>query len=103
MAVDHAVVSCSEGLLRQALTNLTENAVKYRRPDVGPEVEISGTAIDDGYELRVSDNGVGMAADEAGHVFEPFYRSSRTQSLPGTGLGLSIATGWRKRAAEACR
>ena len=90
VVVEHAVVSCSEGLLRQALTNLTENAVKYRRPDVGPEVEISGTAIDDGYELRVSDNGVGMAADEAGHVFEPFYRSSRTQSLPGTGLGLSI-------------
>lgn len=90
VAVDHAFVSCSEGLLRQALTNLTENAVKYRRPDVRPEVEISGTAIDDGYELRVSDNGVGMAAEEAGHVFEPFYRSSRTQSLPGTGLGLSI-------------
>jgi len=90
VAVDHAVVSCSEGLLRQALTNLTENAVKYRRPDVRPEVEISGTAIHDGYELRVSDNGVGMAPDDAGHVFEPFYRSSRTQSLPGTGLGLSI-------------
>ncbi len=90
VAVDHAVVSCSEGLLRQALTNLTENAVKYRRPDVGPEVEISGTALDDAYELRVSDNGLGMAAEEAGHVFEPFYRASRTQSLPGTGLGLSI-------------
>ena len=35
-------IACSEGLLRQALTNLTENAVKYRRPDVALEVEISG-------------------------------------------------------------
>ncbi len=90
VTVNHASVSCSEGLLRQALTNLTENAIKYHRPDTIPEVEISGGAVDDRYDLRVSDNGMGMSADDAGHVFEPFYRSPRTQDLPGTGLGLSI-------------
>jgi signal transduction histidine kinase len=90
VAVTHANVSCSEGLLRQALTNLTENAIKYHRPDTTPEVEISGGAVDDRYDLRVSDNGLGMSKDDAGHVFEPFYRSARTQDLPGTGLGLSI-------------
>ena len=90
VAVDHAEVSCSEGLLRQALTNVTENAVKYRRPDLAPQLEISGAAIDGQYVLRVSDNGVGMSAEEARLVFEPFYRSPRTQALPGTGLGLSI-------------
>jgi signal transduction histidine kinase len=90
VAVDHAAVSCSEGLLRQALANLTENAIKYHRPDASPEVEISGGAIDGGYDLRVSDNGLGMSPEDAGRVFEPFYRSTRTQDLPGTGLGLSI-------------
>ena len=90
VAVKHAAVSCSEGLLRQALTNLTENAMKYQRPDTTPEVEISGGAVDDRYDLRVSDNGMGMTKDDAGRVFEPFYRSPRTQDLPGTGLGLSI-------------
>ena len=90
VAVNHASVSCSEGLLRQALTNLTENAIKYHRPDTTPEVEISGGAVDDRYDLRVSDNGLGMSKDDAGRVFEPFYRSPRTQDLPGTGLGLSI-------------
>ena len=90
VAVNHASVSCSEGLLRQALTNLTENAIKYHRPDTTPEVEISGGAVDDRYDLRVSDNGMGMSKDDAGRVFEPFYRSPRTQDLPGTGLGLSI-------------
>ncbi len=90
LEVSPAAVSCSEGLLRQALTNLTENALKYRRPDVEPEVEIVGVAVEGGYDLRVSDNGLGMPADEASHVFEPFYRSARTQHLPGTGLGLSI-------------
>jgi signal transduction histidine kinase len=53
-------------------------------------VEISGGAIDGGYDLRVSDNGLGMSPEDAGRVFEPFYRSTRTQDLPGTGLGLSI-------------
>jgi signal transduction histidine kinase len=97
VAVDHAEVSCSEGLLRQAVTNLVENAVKYHRPEVAPEVSISGTAVDGSYDLRVSDNGVGMSKEEAAHAFEPFYRAPRTQELPGTGLGLSIVS----RVAEA--
>ena len=90
VAVNPAAVSCSEGLLQQVLTNLTENAMKYQRPDATPEVEISGCAVDNRYDLRVSDNGVGMSKDDADRVFEPFYRSPRTQAVPGTGLGLSI-------------
>ena len=90
VAVKPAAVSCSEGLLQQVLANLTENAMKYHRPDATPEVEISGGAVDDRYDLRVSDNGMGMSKDDADRVFEPFYRSPRTQDLPGTGLGLSI-------------
>jgi two-component system OmpR family sensor kinase len=89
-SVAHAEVPCSEGLLRQALANLLENAVKYRRPEAAPEVEISGAMTGGGYELRVSDNGMGMAPDDAARVFEPFYRSQRTRAVPGTGLGLSI-------------
>ena len=89
-SVEEAEVACSEGLLRQALTNLVENAVKYRRPEVPPEVEISGAKIDGEYQLRVSDNGAGMSTEEAARIFEPLYRSPRMQHLPGTGLGLSI-------------
>jgi signal transduction histidine kinase len=89
-SVEEADVACSEGLLRQALTNLVENAVKYRRPEVPPEVEISGANIDGEYQLRVTDNGAGMSTEEAARIFEPLYRSPRMQHLPGTGLGLSI-------------
>ena len=89
-SVEEAEIACSEGLLRQALTNLVENAVKYRRPEVPPAVEISGTKIDGEYQLRVSDNGAGMSTEEAARIFEPLYRSPRMQHLPGTGLGLSI-------------
>jgi signal transduction histidine kinase len=90
VTVKPAAVPCSEGLLRQALANLTENALKYHRPDAPPEVEITGGAIDGAYDLRVKDNGLGMSAEEASRAFEPFYRSPRTQDRPGTGLGLSI-------------
>jgi signal transduction histidine kinase len=97
VSVNHAEVSCSEGLLRQAVTNLVENAVKYHRPEVAPEVDISGATSNGSYDLRVSDNGLGMSTEDAGRVFEPFYRSPRTQDRPGTGLGLSIVS----RVAEA--
>jgi signal transduction histidine kinase len=95
--VHHACASVSEGLLRQALANLTENAVKYRRPDVPPEIDIAGAEDHGRYVLRVSDNGIGMSPQEATQAFEPLYRSPRAQDLPGTGLGLSIV----KRAVEA--
>jgi signal transduction histidine kinase len=85
-----AAIRCSDGLLRQALWNLGENAVKYRRPDVPPEVAVVGRATSTGYELRVSDNGVGMSAEDAHRAFEPFFRARRTQAITGTGLGLAI-------------
>jgi two-component system, OmpR family, sensor kinase len=90
VSLDHADVACSEGLLIQALLNLLDNAFKYRRREVEPEVVISGAVSDGGYDLRVSDNGVGMSKDEASHLFEPFYRAPSVIDRPGVGLGLSI-------------
>jgi two-component system, OmpR family, sensor kinase len=97
LAVAPAQVRCTEGLLRQALTNLADNAVKYRRAGVASEVAIEGQAGDGKYRLRVRDNGVGMSEEEARRAFDPFYRAERVQEAPGTGLGLSIV----KRVVEA--
>jgi signal transduction histidine kinase len=88
--LEPAQVVCTEGLLRQALWNLGENAIKYRRPDVAPELEVAGRATPEHYTIRVSDNGVGMSADDARRAFEPFFRSAKTSSIAGTGLGLAI-------------
>jgi signal transduction histidine kinase len=88
--LEPADVLCTEGLLRQALWNLGENAIKYRRPDIAPDIDIAGYVDAGRYAIRVTDNGVGMSSDDALHAFEPFYRSAQTSSLPGTGLGLSI-------------
>jgi signal transduction histidine kinase len=92
-----ATVMCSEGLLRQIVWNLGENAVKYRRDGVQLNVEIRGRILPDTYELSVSDNGMGMSPSEAQLVFEAFFRGQQVRSTPGTGLGLSIV----KRAVEA--
>lgn len=97
VAVEPATVRCAEGLLRQVLANLTDNAVKYRRPETPAIIEIAGRPAARGYELRVTDNGTGMTPDEARQAFEPFYRSVRVREQQGTGLGLSIV----KRVVEA--
>lgn len=91
------IVLCREGLLRQVLWNLGENAMKYRRSGVRLEVEIRGRTANHTYELTVSDNGTGMSKSVAGHAFDAFFRGEQIQPTPGSGLGLSIV----KRVVEA--
>jgi signal transduction histidine kinase len=88
--VEPARVQCGESLLRQVLWNLLENSVKYRRPGVHTEVEVSGRPRPTHYELSVRDNGSGMSPEEARHAFDPLFRGERAREQPGTGLGLSI-------------
>lgn len=85
-----AAVQCSEGLLRQALWNLGENALKYRRPEVAAEIAIEGRIVDGHYLITCSDNGLGMPFEDTEKVFQPFFRAERTRSIAGTGLGLAI-------------
>lgn len=40
--------------------------------------------------MRLTDNGPGIPAGDRNHVFERFYRSSKTRHIPGSGLGLSM-------------
>jgi len=79
-----------ERRLGQVIDNLLSNAVKFSRE--GGSVRV---AIDcDGKTCRVvvADSGIGIAADEQGHVFSRFYRARTANELavPGTGLGLAI-------------
>lgn len=78
-------------LLKQALRIFVDNAIKYT-PN-GGKITIS-TLEDNGYAmLSVTDNGIGIPAEDLSHVFDRFFRSdeSRTRGTGGTGLGLSIA------------
>jgi signal transduction histidine kinase len=95
--VETATVPYSESLLGQAVWNLVENAVKYHREGVRPQVDLSGRRAGDHYELAVTDHGRGMSEHEVARVFEPFYRAGDVRAVAGTGLGLAIV----KRVVEA--
>jgi len=85
------MVSANSYRLKQVLINLVDNAIKYNRE--GGRVEIQACRINDQkVELRVSDNGPGIAPEHQERLFERFYRvdTSRSRELGGTGLGLSI-------------
>ena len=76
--------------LQQVLDNLLSNAIKFSGQDGRIRVE----ATYDGrlWRIDVTDDGIGIPADELGRLFGRFVRASnaRTAGLPGTGLGLSV-------------
>jgi two-component system, NtrC family, sensor kinase len=88
------VIECDPGLppleidrhrMEQVFVNLLSNAVQARRGD-GGTIRVLATRNGDNAEVRVSDDGCGIAASELPRIFEPFY----TRTREGTGLGLSI-------------
>ena len=85
------IVSADADGLRTAISNLLDNAIKYSGKEVDVTVEV-GIPNEENVQLRVSDRGVGIPADELKRIFKRFYRvPGRTQSqVKGTGLGLFI-------------
>ncbi len=76
--------------LAQVFQNLIGNAVKYRRPDVEPVIEVSARRDSSGdWVVSVSDNGMGIARDYHERIFVPFKRL-HGQELPGAGIGLAL-------------
>ncbi|WP_299056240.1 ATP-binding protein [uncultured Nocardioides sp.] len=85
------VVSVHPEMLRQLLTNLLGNAVKYVEPGVRPEVVVSARRVGDRVAVEVRDNGIGIPEDERSLVFERLHRAHATDArYDGTGLGLAI-------------
>jgi heavy metal sensor kinase len=90
--LDDEVAICGDRvLLRQAVLNVLHNAVKYSPVQGSVSVWLSHTR--DRAQVRISDNGPGIAAEHHDRIFDRFYRVdiSRTGEGGGTGLGLSIA------------
>jgi len=77
--------------LRQVFMNLADNGIKYSRPDSG-EVIISLREDAGRLRARVSDAGVGIAAQDLPYIFDTAYRAPEAHSFRcrGSGLGLAI-------------
>jgi two-component system, OmpR family, sensor kinase len=90
-----ALFNGDEGLLRQMLLNLLDNAIKHT--PAGGFVRLSLERHEAKYAITVADTGFGIAAEAQPHIFKRFYRADKARSRAaqanssGTGLGLSIA------------
>jgi signal transduction histidine kinase len=75
--------------LRQMLSNLLDNAIKYS-PE-GGKIDVRAATENSQLVLKIADNGNGIPLAESGNIFDKFYRASNVpEGVPGTGLGLAI-------------
>ena len=94
--VEIADLPCVRGnavLLHQLFQNLVGNAVKYRRPEVPPHIEVlcEMDAGEGQCRVSVTDNGIGFDPAAADRLFEPFERLVPRSHFRGSGLGMSTA------------
>jgi signal transduction histidine kinase len=76
-------------LMREAISNLVDNAIKFTPS--GGAVRIEARMVNEHPFMCVSDTGVGVPPQERTRIFERFYRGERSGKSSGHGLGLSIA------------
>jgi len=76
--------------LVQLLQNLIGNAIKFRRPETSPEVQLFSRRVQDHWVFHLHDNGIGIPMDQAERVFLIFQQLHTRDMYPGTGIGLAI-------------
>ena len=79
---DDSTVVCRPQAIARAMTNLVENAIKFSQRPIEVVVERG--------RFEVRDRGIGVSEEDLPRMFDRFYRSVQSRSLPGSGLGLSI-------------
>ncbi|MEJ0052144.1 MAG: HAMP domain-containing sensor histidine kinase [Methylovirgula sp.] len=76
-------------LLREALMNLLDNAIKFTPRGGVVQMAVENSA--QGPRVEIRDNGPGVLPNERDRIFKRFFRSAATNHAPGNGLGLSMA------------
>ena len=84
------VVSGHRTQLVQLFQNLLSNALKFARPGVSPTIAITVHEREDGPEIRVADNGIGIPANQLDKVFGLFNRAHAEDNFEGSGVGLAL-------------
>lgn len=84
------VIKTFKAPLLQILNNLINNAIKYRKPNVDPQITVSVTEQADYWEFKVADNGIGIDSEFYEKIFVIFQRLHVKELYGGTGIGLAI-------------
>jgi len=74
----------------QLFQNLISNAIKFRKTDEPPRIRILAERKGDEWIFSVRDNGIGIAPEFMGRLFQVFARGHAASEYPGTGIGLAI-------------
>ncbi|UPK71935.1 sensor histidine kinase [Chitinophaga filiformis] len=80
-------IPANSAQLTRIFTNLISNAFKFSRENL-PSVHLSYQ--EKRLVITVTDDGIGIPAEDLPHLFQPYYRGSNTNGIAGTGLGLTI-------------
>ncbi len=83
------LIKVDKDRIRQTLTNLVHNAIKFNHP--AGKVLISSSFKNESVIVVVSDTGTGISKEDLPHIFERFYKADKARSQGGSGLGLAIA------------
>lgn len=83
-------IRISKTAIKQVFQNLIGNAMKYQADGVNPIVNIDAVEMDNFWQFKVVDNGIGIPEKYLTTVFDMFKRAHSNQGYRGTGLGLSI-------------
>lgn len=84
------VVRGHETLLALLFQNLLSNALKFMPPDRKPSVRVTSSTADAMAVIHVTDNGIGIEAQDLSKLFQPFQRLHLRKHYDGTGLGLAL-------------
>lgn len=77
--------------LEQLFQNLISNAIKYRHPEVTPQIKITvEPKVNFEYLIGIHDNGIGISSEDFQRIFQVFQRLHNSEQYPGTGIGLAV-------------
>jgi light-regulated signal transduction histidine kinase (bacteriophytochrome) len=75
--------------MKQIFQNLIINAIKFRKKDTSPKIEIAAEKKDDHWQFVVKDNGIGIDPKQSERIFVIFQRLHSRSEYEGSGIGLS--------------
>jgi signal transduction histidine kinase len=83
------VIQSAPMLFRRIMLNLIDNAMKYRRENVTPDIRITARQQENAWQFSVQDNGIGIEPEHIQNVFAPFKRLHPEIQKDGHGIGLT--------------